>query len=156
MKLSKNLSLEECISSSTASKYKIDNTPSPKVVNRLKLIAEHIFQPVRDALGVPIKVSSGYRSPELNRKIGGAMGSQHTKGEALDLKVLKNAENVTNAELFRYIIEHLDYDQVIWEFGNNKNPKWVHISYKNPTDNRKQALRAVKINGKVKYLNYEA
>ena len=84
MKLSKNLTLKECIRSKTADRLGIDNTPDEWVTENLKKVAEHIFQPLRDHFGVPVYVSSGYRGPELNRAIGGAKRSQHMEGRTLD------------------------------------------------------------------------
>jgi D-alanyl-D-alanine dipeptidase len=93
----------------------------------------------------PIKISSGYRSPELNKLIGGAKASQHNVGEAVDIDL-----DGKNGELFSYIVNNLDFDQIIWEFGDDTNPDWVHVSYKS-TGNRKQLLKAVKASGKTQY-----
>ena len=125
MKLSKNLSLAEVTKSITAQRLGIDNTPKDEwIIENLKSIAEHVFQPLRNAFGCPIHVSSGYRGPELNRAIGGSKRSQHVEGRALDLDA-DVFGRCTNAQIFNYIKENLEFDQLIWEFGNEDNPDWV-------------------------------
>lgn len=141
MKLSKNLTLKECIRSGTADRLGIDNTPDEWVTENLKKVAEHIFQPLRDHFGVPIYVSSGYRSPDLNRAIGGSKRSQHMEGRALDLDADVFGD-ISNAEIFHYIRECLEFDQVVWEFGDEDNPSWVHVSYVHGGTNRKRCLKA--------------
>ena len=142
MKLSKNLTLAECVKSTTASRLGIDNTPDDEwIIENLRAIAEHVFQPLRDGLGVPIYVSSGYRCPELNRAIGGAKRSQHMEGRALDLDA-DVFGGTTNAEIFRYILNNLEFDQMVWEFGDEDNPDWVHVSYVYGGNNRGRCLKA--------------
>ena len=142
MKLSKNLTLAECTKSTTASRLGINNTPDDEwVIENLKAIAEHVFQPLRDAFGCPIYVSSGYRGPELNRAIGGAKRSQHMEGRALDLDA-DVFGRCTNAEIFEWIRENVTFDQLVWEFGDNDNPNWVHVSYVHDGVNRKRCLKA--------------
>jgi len=136
MKISKYLSLAEVTTSQTAIRLGIDNRPTPAVSANLKLVAAKVFDPMREALGKPIRVSSGYRSPAVNKKIGGAKNSQHTTGEALDLQGM---EGLKNSEIFKYIKTNLDFDQLIWEYGTTTEPAWVHVSYKK-TGNRKQIL----------------
>ena len=150
MRISKNLTLKEATRSATALRKGISNEPSIEHLENLKRIAENVFQPARDHFGVPIQVTSGYRSEELNRAIGGSTRSQHCKGEALDLDV--NNE-VSNSQLFNYIKDYLDFDQLIWEFGTDQDPDWVHVSYKKE-GNRRQILRAKRVNGKVSYEIY--
>ena len=145
MKLSKNLTLGEATKSHTAIKYGISNKPSGEHLSNLIQIASKIFQPVRDHFQKPIIVSSGYRSQALNDIIGGASGSQHSKGEALDLD-----GSVENFLIFEYIKNNLEFDQLIWEFGDDENPDWVHVSYKSE-NNRGEVLQAVRQNGKVIY-----
>lgn len=137
MKISKHLTLSELTTSQTAIRRKIDNTPSSETIINLKLISAKVFEPLRKSLGQPIRISSGYRSPELNRVIGGARNSQHTTGEALDLQGMGTLKN---SQIFKYINDNLEFDQLIWEFGTNKEPAWVHVSYKK-TGNRKQVLK---------------
>tara|TARA_R100000231_G_scaffold136922_1_gene112697 strand:+ start:254 stop:751 length:498 start_codon:yes stop_codon:yes gene_type:complete len=142
MKLSKNLSLAECLRSETAKRKGIKNEPHDDwVVENLRAVAEHIFQPLRDGLGVPIYVSSGYRHPDLNRAIGGSTRSQHMEGRALDLDA-DVFGGVTNSDIFRYILNNLEFDQLIWEFGDDDNPDWVHVSYIYGGDNRGRCLKA--------------
>lgn len=141
-KISKNVSYTEATKSNTAIKYGINNEPEELQLQRMQLVAEEIFQKVRNHFGVPISVTSFYRSPELNSKLGGAAKSQHVKGEAMDLDADVYGL-LTNKEIFDYIYNNLDYDQLIWEFGDDKEPAWIHVSY---TDgcNRNEALVAYK------------
>ena len=148
MMLSKNLSLAEVMKSATAIKHGIANEPSSKHLTNLKAVATNIFQPCRDYFGKPLAVTSGYRSEALNDLIGGSKRSQHSKGEALDLDAQVYG-GFTNAELFHYIKDNLDFDQLIWEFGNDQEPDWVHCSY--TTENRGEVLIAYRDNGKTRY-----
>lgn len=143
MNLSKNLTLKECTKSLTASRLGLKNEPDTPQITNLQLVAEHIFQPVRDHLGVPLYVSSGYRSPKLNSSIGGSTTSQHCQGRALDIDADVYG-GTTNADIFHYIKDCLDFDQLIWEFGDDSNPDWVHVSYNSPTENRGRVMRAYK------------
>lgn len=143
MHLSKNLTLKEVTKSTTAKRLGLENKPDDPQITNLKLIAEHVFQPLRDHFDVPIYVSSGYRSPKLNSTIGGSPTSQHCQGRALDLDADVFGK-VTNAEIFHYIKDCLDFDQLIWEFGDDTNPAWVHVSYNSPTENRGRVMRAQK------------
>lgn len=141
MKLSKNLSLQEVTKSNTATRLGIDNTPSEQAINNLKAVAEHVFQPLRDRFGVPIGISSGYRSPELNKAIKGSRTSQHMVGEALDIDA-DIYGGLSNKDIFDYIKDNLTFDQMIWEFGDDESPAWVHVSYKQNDTNRGRILRA--------------
>jgi len=152
MKLSKNLSLKEAIKSNTATRLGIKNEPEQWEINNLRAVAENIFQPVRDHFGVPIGVSSGYRCKELNKAIGGSKYSQHMIGEALDIDADIYGK-VTNAEIFNYIKNNLEWDQMIWEFGDDEEPNWVHVSYKESGGNRKQLRRAYKDEKGIYYTN---
>jgi hypothetical protein len=136
MKISKHLTLAELITSQTATRKRIDNTPSPQVIANLKLVAEKVFEPLREGLGKPIRISSGYRSPALNKAIGGAKNSQHTTGEALDLQ---GVGGLKNSEIFNYIKDNLTFDQLINEYPVNGEPSWVHVSFKK-SGNRNQIL----------------
>jgi len=147
MMLSDNLSLAEATYSATALRKGIANEPSATHLIALKEIANNIFQPCRNHFGKPLRVTSGYRSEELNKIIGGSMKSQHSKGEALDMQ---STSGYTNRELFEYIKDHLRFDQLIWEFGDDENPDWVHCSYKSE-GNRGEVLRAIRENGKTIY-----
>ena len=113
-------------------------------------MAANIFQPIRDHFNVPIGISSGYRSIELNNIIGGSSSSQHSKGEALDLDA-DIFGGCTNAEIFDYIKDNLVFDQLIWEFGDDENPNWVHVSYNKDRTNRMMMLKAYKVKGKTRY-----
>ena len=146
MKLSENLQLSEVLRSESAKRNGISNMPTPEHIENLKVLAEKVFQPIRDHFGVPIRISSGYRSAALNKKIGGAKVSQHLSGEALDLD--NDGTSITNKEIFDFIVENLDFDQVINEFDYS----WVHVSYTTKRKNRKQILKAIKKNGKTVYI----
>jgi len=143
MQLSKNLSLKEVTKSITASRLGLKNEPSEKQIANLKGIAENVFQPVRDHFGVPIYVSSGYRSPRLNSAIGGSPSSQHCQGRALDLDADVYGR-ISNADIFRYIKENLDFDQLIWEMGSELSPAWVHVSYVSDRENRKKVMKGTR------------
>ena len=152
MNLSDNLSLAEAISSATALRKGIANKPTQQHLLNLKEVALHIFQPCREHFGKPLRVTSGYRSEELNKAIGGSSKSQHSKGEALDMQSTKG---YTNKELFMYIKDHLDFDQLIGEFPDNVGEyAWVHCSYKKE-GNRGEVLIAYKDdNNKTKYTKW--
>jgi len=152
MKLSDNLNLAEAISSATALRKGIANKPTVTHLINLKEVANNIFQPCREHFGKPLRVTSGYRSEALNKAIGGSSKSQHSKGEALDMQSTKG---YTNKELFMYIKDHLEFDQLIGEFPNNVGEyAWVHCSYKKE-GNRGEVLIAYKDdNNKTKYTKF--
>ncbi len=127
MKISDNITYAEAIHSQTAKRKGIDNTPTAKQVEVMKLTAEKIFEPLRKFVGGPIKVNSFFRSAELNKAIGGSKTSQHCKGQAIDIDDVFGHK--TNAEMYNWVKENLNFDQMIWEFGTDMNPNWVHISY---------------------------
>lgn len=147
--ISKNLSLKEATRSNTARRLGIDNTPDGYAKGNMELLANKIFQPLREWVGGPIRVNSFYRSEELNRAIGGSSRSQHCQGRAIDLDDIHG--HATNAEMFEYIKENLNFDQLIWEFGDEENPDWIHVSYVSEDQNRNRCLKAYKLNGKTKY-----
>jgi len=148
--ISKHISDKEGVYSRTATRLNIDNTPTDEHERNMVLVAEEIFEPLRTYVGGPIKINSFYRSPELNRAIGGSSKSQHCKGQAIDID--DTFGKMSNAEMYEFIKDNLDFDQMIWEFGDDKNPDWVHVSYVSPTDNRNRCLKAYKDNGKTKYI----
>lgn len=148
MKMSTNFTLAEMVSSHTAQRLGIDNSPNDEQVENLKELCEKILQPVRDKFG-PVRITSGLRVPDLNTAIGGSKSSQHCKGEAADINLCSNSCGGKNADVFNYIKENLIFDQIIWEFGKDC-PAWVHVSYKYGK-NRKQVLEAKKQNGKTVY-----
>jgi len=138
MRLSKNFLLSEITHSNTAKRLGIDNDPTKKHLQNMQRIVDILLQPLRDALG-PIRISSGYRNPSLNRAIGGSSKSQHCKGEALDLQFWKGGE-MCNKEIYEWILQSdLEFDQMINEFDF----AWIHISLKEK-NNRNQVLEAYK------------
>ena len=147
--ISKHISDKEGVYSTTAMRRDIDNTPGEKELSNMKLLAEKIFEPLRKWVGGPIRINSFYRSPELNTAIGGSSKSQHCKGQAMDID--DTSCHKTNAEMFKFINDELEFDQMIWEFGDNKNPSWVHVSYVSEDENTNRCLLAYKENGKSKY-----
>jgi len=153
MQLSKNLALAEVMRSETAERKGISNMPTPEHIENFKLLAENVFQPIRDHFGVPIILSSGYRSKELNTAVGGALSSQHCTGEAIDIDM--DGTTVKNAEVFNFIKDNLNFDQLIWEFGTDSNPDWVHVSYESTGKQRKQILKAVKSGKGTSYVPYK-
>ena len=154
MQLSEHLTLAEVTKSQTATRLGIDNDPDAHQLAALKAIAEHIFEPVRNHFGVPIGISSGLRSKALNKAIGGSSRSQHCHGQALDIDA-DIYGGITNADIFHYIKNNLNFDQMIWEFGTDQEPAWVHVSFVDDDTNRGQTLRAIKENGKTKYIRYK-
>ena len=149
-KISENVSYKEGVYSITAKRLGINNTPTGDELSNMELIAEKIFEPLRKHVNGPIKINSFYRSPELNQAIGGSAKSQHCKGQAIDID--DTYAYATNAEMFNFIRNNLDYDQMIWEFGTDENPDWVHVSYVNEDDNRNRCLKAYRdSNNKTKY-----
>jgi len=153
MQLSKNLSLAEMTISNTAKRNGISNQPTAEHLRNLTLWALNIFQPIRDHFGIAIHVSSGYRSFALNKAIGGALSSQHCKGEAGDIDM--DNTSISNAEIFHFIKDNLNFDQLIWEFGTDKNPDWVHVSFSSSGKQRKNIIVAKRIKEKTVYQNYK-
>ena len=133
----------------TAIRKGIDNTPDDDQLSNMELVAEEVFEPLRNYVGGPIKINSFFRCPELNTAIGGSHKSQHCKGQAIDID--DNYGRVSNAEMYHFIKEHLDFDQLIWEFGDDDNPNWIHVSYISSEDNRNRCLKAYRDKGKTKY-----
>lgn len=152
MNLSKNLTLFEMIKSEMAKRKGVSNQPTPEHIENMKVLAEKIFQPIREHFDVPIYITSGYRSAALNKKIGGAKNSQHLTGEAMDIDMDGHDSGVTNVQIFKYIRENLSFDQLIWEYGNSTTPDWVHVSYSTSGTNRRQVLRATKGTFGTKYV----
>ena len=148
--ISKHISYKEGVYSITSIRKGIDNTPNDEQLNNMELIAENVFEPLRDYVSGPIKINSFFRCPELNTAIGGSKTSQHCKGQAIDID--DTFGRMTNAEMYHWIKEHLDFDQMIWEFGDDDNPNWVHVSYVSPEDNRNRCLKAYKEKGSTKYM----
>ena len=153
MQLSEHLSLAEIMRSETAKRKGISNMPTEEHLENFKLLAEKVFEPIREHFGVPIHISSGYRSKALNTAIKGSLSSQHCTGEAIDIDM--DGTSITNAQVFNYIKDNLNFDQLIWEFGTDKNPDWVHVSYESNGKQRKQMLKALKVNGKTSYVPYK-
>lgn len=150
MNISKHISLKEAVRSNTARRLGIENFPTNDVLIKMQTLAEKVFEPLREHFGEPIYISSFYRCPALNTAIGGSAKSQHCHGEAIDIDDVYS--KATNADFFEYIKYNLDFDQLIWEFGDDTNPDWVHVSYKGE-ENRKRILKAVKQNGKTVYID---
>lgn len=149
MRISKHISYKEATQSQTAVRKGINNEPDAYQLQNMQVLAEKVFEPLREHFGVPIAINSFFRSQKLNKAIGGASGSQHTQGRAIDID--DTLGGVSNKQMFEYIKANLDFDQLIWEFGNDNNPDWVHISYVSESENRKRVLKASKKNGKTVY-----
>ena len=149
MNLTANFSLHELTKSETALRMGLDNTPGPVETEYLKILAERVLQPVRDHYGKGVKVNSGYRSPESNAAVGGSRTSDHCKGQAADIEI----PGVPNAELAQWIMDNLEYTQLILEFYTPGIPDsgWVHVSY-DPDNLKKQELTAMKVAGKTQYV----
>lgn len=157
MNLSEHISLKEATTSQEAIRKGIDNTPNEQEIAAMKLIAEKVFEPLRAYISMkrgkdtPIHINSFFRSKAVNEKIGGSTTSQHCKGEAMDIEC--NYPDFNNRDLFLAIKEKSAFDQLIYEFGDDNEPAWVHVSY-TKSGNRKQVLRAIKENGKTRYVSF--
>mgnify|MGYP003626445145 FL=1 len=147
MKISDHITLKEALRSNTAKRLGINNMPSNDVLINMQVTAEKIFEPLRTHYNEPIYISSFYRSVELNKAIGGSSKSQHCHGEAIDIDDVYS--KIKNVDFFEYIKNNLDFDQLIWEFGDDKNPDWIHVSYSK--NNRNRVLKAYRKNGRTKY-----
>lgn len=149
--ISKHITYKEATNSNTATRKGIDNSPNTAQLKNMRGLADYVFEPLRIWVGGAIKINSFFRSPELNKAIGGSTTSQHCaeNGAAMDLD--DNYGHKTNAEMFYYIKDNMDFDQLIWEYGDDNNPNWVHVSFKLDGQNRKQVLKCAKVNGKTQY-----
>jgi|TARA_R100001530_G_scaffold99057_2_gene68854 hypothetical protein len=148
-RISKHIAYAEAIHSNTAKRKGIDNTPNQTQVEAMKVLASQVFEPLREWVGGPIKVNSFFRSVALNEAIGGAASSQHCKGQAMDIDDVYGRKS--NAEMYNWIKENLSFDQIIWEFGTDMQPNWIHISFISEEENRNKCLKAYKEHGKTKY-----
>ena len=148
-KISKHISLREAIESYTAKRKGIENIPNEYQLTNMVVLAENIFEPLREWVGGPVKINSFFRSEELNKAIGGSSKSQHCQGRAMDIDDTYGYK--TNAEMYEYIKNNLDFDQLIWEFGDDENPDWVHASYVSNDENRRRCLKAERINNRTNY-----
>lgn len=163
-KLSDNLSYAEATRSNTAKRYGISNEPDLRQLRVMKHLAVNLFQVVRDFFDSPIYVSSFYRSRKLNEIIGGVVNSDHCVNEDVAAIDLDNdgfnedgVSDVTNADIFWYIYDNLDYYKLIWEFGDDNKPAWVHISFsEDPNKNkRKLTYRAIRGHGRTSYVTFK-
>ena len=143
--ISKHITYDEAVVSTKAKELKISNDPNNNQLVNMKLLAENIFEKVRENFNVPIFISSFFRSSKLNTKLKGSSTSQHCAniGAAMDIDA-DVYKGVTNSEIFNYILNNLNFDQLIWEFGDDENPDWVHVSYVSDILNRKEVLKAYK------------
>jgi len=152
MLIGKYLTLEECCKSATALRLGIDNKPNQQQIIALNTLTVNIYDKCCEKFLVKIPVVSGFRSKALNDAISGSsQSSQHMRGEAFDLDLDGTFNGVNNAQLFEYIHSHLSFDQLIWEFGTEKSPAWIHVSYDVSGKNRKNVFYSAKDNGKVHY-----
>jgi len=149
MKISEHVSYNEAIYSETALRLNIKNEPNDYQISNMVGIANHVFEPLREYVGGPIKITSMFRNEILNRAIGGAKRSQHMEGRAMDLD--DTFGHKTNAEMYKFIKENLNFDQLVWEFGTDENPNWIHVSYVSDEENRNRCLKAERVNGKTVY-----
>ena len=149
--ISKHISYKEATRSATALRLGIENIPNEYEIQNMEIIAKKVFEPLRKAVDAPIKINSFFRSEKLNKAIGGSGKSQHCQGRAIDIDDVYGS--VSNAYMFYYIKDNLDFDQLIWEFGTDANPDWVHVSYVDEDSNRKRCLKAIRKDGKTKYID---
>jgi hypothetical protein len=150
-KISKHISWHEGTYSRTGERRDLDNTPNEDQLKCMKEVAENLFEPLREWVGGGIKINSFFRGEPVNTAIGGSTRSQHMKGQAIDID--DTFGHKTNAEMYHYIKDNLDFDQLIWEFGTDKNPNWLHISWVSHRPNRKKLTIAKKVSGKTKYIH---
>lgn len=151
MNLSKHFTLTEMTRSEAASRLGDANQPPPEAVEALKALCEHVLEPLREAMGKPMRVNSGYRGPVANKAVGGSATSQHCKGEAADIEF----DGFDNKKLAQKIVDmKLPFDQIILEFYKPGDPNsgWVHVSHKKGGKQRGEVLRAVTVSGKTQYL----
>jgi len=152
MKISEHISYKEATRSVTALRLGIDNTPNEYQLQNMEIIAKNVFEPLRKAVGGAIKINSFFRCEDLNKAIGGSSRSQHCQGRAIDVD--DNYGHMSNNDMYKYIKENLDFDQLIFEFPDeNGNASWIHVSYVDADTNRKRCLKAIKENGKTKYID---
>jgi zinc D-Ala-D-Ala carboxypeptidase len=152
MKISEHISYKEATKSVTALRLGIDNTPNEYQLQNMELIAKNVFEPLRKAVGGAIKINSFFRCEDLNKAIGGSSRSQHCQGRAIDID--DNYGYMSNNDMYKYIKQNLDFDQLIFEFPDDKgNASWIHVSYVDADSNRKRCLKAIKENGKTKYID---
>ena len=149
--ISKHISYKEATFSQTALRRDLDNTPNNEQLKCMEEVAENLFESLREWVGGPIKVNSFFRGEPVNTAIGGSRKSQHMKGQGIDID--DTFGHKTNAEMYHYIKDNLDFDQLIWEFGTDKNPNWLHISWVSHRPNRKKLTVAKKVNGKTRYIH---
>tara|TARA_R110000824_G_scaffold160471_1_gene335287 strand:+ start:173 stop:637 length:465 start_codon:yes stop_codon:yes gene_type:complete len=149
--ISKHISYHEGTYSQTGVRRDLDNTPDDDQLKRMEEVAENLFEPLREWVGGPIKINSFFRGEPVNTAIGGSRKSQHMKGQAIDID--DTFGHKTNAEMYHYVKDNLDFDQLIWEFGTDKNPNWLHISWVSHRPNRKKLTVAKKVNGRTKYIH---
>ena len=150
MKISKNITYKEATVSNTAKLYSIENVPNEFQLANMKMVAEKCFQPLRDWYGKPIGVSSFFRSEELNKKLGSSKTSQHLQGlyseneeGAIDIDADVFDNGITNKAIFEWLKVNVEFDQLIWEYGSEVEPAWVHVSFRKGA-NRKMLLNARK------------
>jgi len=148
-KISQHVTWYEGVHSETATRKNIKNIPNYTELANMKLVANKIFEPVRNHFGCPIAITSFFRCQKLNTVLGGSRTSQHKIGQAIDMNGNRLGK-VTNSEIFNYILDNLDFDQLIWEYGTDKEPDWVHVSYKQK-GNRNKVLKAVRGKGYITY-----
>ncbi len=152
-KISKHISYKEATKSNTAAKRGISNIPNEKELFFMQLVAERCFEPVRKHHGKAIGISSFFRSKALNKAVGGSKTSQHRFGQAIDIDADIFDNGITNAEIFHFIKDNLKFTQLIWEYGNDEEPNWVHVGY-DPNNLKGQVLICKRVKGRTKYYKW--
>lgn len=157
MRISKYVSLSEVIKSNTATRKGISNMPNDSQIDRITTLATLVFDPLREWVGGPVKINSGFRSEALNKAIGGSKTSQHCANNGAAFDIDDTFGHATNAQMFHYIKDMMSFDQLIWEFGDDENPDWIHVSYVSGGKNRMEVLQAKKnSNNKTYYVKYDS
>lgn len=150
-RISDYTTLEQAIKSETAIRKGIENIPTDEQSEAMRLLCEKVYDPLCKTIGRALPYTSFFRSVKLNKAIGGSSTSQHCKGEAIDIDC--DGTEIENSTIFHTLKSEFTFDQLIWEFGDDNNPAWVHVSF-SKNGNRGSVLKAIKVNGKTKYVNY--
>lgn len=159
-KISNNITFKEATKSRKATELGVDNLPNEDQLANMILVAENVFQPLREHYGWAISITSFFRSELVNKSVGGSTHSKHKKGQAIDIDAdvisheFEDGSEFTNKHIFDWIVANCEFDTIIWEYGNVDEPAWVHVTYVEG-NNRKRMLRVVRdLRGKPHYSNY--
>ena len=151
-KISKHITYKEATRSATALRLGIENVPNEYELQNMEMVAKKVFEPLRKAIDAPIKINSFFRCEKLNKAIGGSSKSQHCQGRAIDIDDFYG--HVSNAYMYYYIKDNLQFTELIWEFGDEYEPNWVHVAIAPGREEEKNTKIARKVNGKTTYTKF--